>query len=534
VDRNLQPYERRWQRALDADTTWVSWLVARNAVTLLGAPTRLYDTEHCAPFAHSLTLGDPMLTQSFLAVPATLVGASGTAAFNTSLHFQKVVQAGAMYALVLEWTLSPPAAIASGLLFAFHPTWVRDVSHPYIYDTAWCVLALLFAHRLVLRGRWRDAIGLGVAGGMQLGTSLYPAIGSLLVLLPYGVWLLIRQKKLGQRRVRAVQLASVAVIAAAFGAMVYGPFLATRSVGGVLAAVHQNFATLSSFGPGGEHYLGVVPILLAIAAMAIPRARALAGIDGDPRPALAIGGLLVVLAACGPRLPAMLPDVYAWLAALLPGLDAVRAPVRVAATLHVPLCILAGIALSAAVHALEMRGGGAEARALSKSVPGLITIALIALLVLTTAMIAPGPLPPYRTVDLTDDPEVLAFFDELAARGSSGPLLELPMERNQVGLLRIAQRIHASAHHGRRTSACYGSFQPPILDEVEGLTERLDEPASFDRLAALGFTTVVLHPGAVGSNRLALELSAEASKPNARLLELHATPSRIAYTILAR
>jgi hypothetical protein len=149
-------------------------------------------------------------------------------------------------------------------------------------------------------------------------------------------------------------------------------------------------------------------------------------------------------------------------------------------------------------------------------------------------VIAPGPLPPYRTVDVRDDAEVLAFFDELAARGSSGPVLELPMERKPVGLLRIAQRIHASAHHGRRTSACYGSFQPQVLDEVEALTARLDEPASFDRLAALGFTTVVLHPGAIGSNRLALLLAAEASKPNARLLELHETPSRVAYTILAR
>ena len=45
-------------------------LVARNARALVTRPERFFESEHCAPFANSLTFGIPMITMVVLGLPA--------------------------------------------------------------------------------------------------------------------------------------------------------------------------------------------------------------------------------------------------------------------------------------------------------------------------------------------------------------------------------------------------------------------------------------------------------------------------------
>src|SRR5262249_13267339 len=100
------------------------------------------------------------------------------------------------------------------------------------------------------------------------------------------------------------------------------------------------------------------------------------------------------------------------------------------------------------------------------------------------------------------DPADIRFFEELAARGNTGPILELPF-RPDTGLGVNPERILLTADHHRRTSACYGSLSPPEEVLVATLAARLPDPAAVSGLRALGFTTVVVHEGdAVGAGIL--------------------------------
>ncbi|MHC4506940.1 MAG: hypothetical protein ACYTFI_26940 [Planctomycetota bacterium] len=66
------------------DVTLETWLVARNAYTLTHRPHRLFDTEHCAPWEKTMTLGIPMITMGVVAVMAAgPLGASLLAPFTS-------------------------------------------------------------------------------------------------------------------------------------------------------------------------------------------------------------------------------------------------------------------------------------------------------------------------------------------------------------------------------------------------------------------------------------------------------------------
>jgi len=70
--RDVVPYQSAHDRAIDtmgvADVTYESWLAARHA-RAWPTPWRLFDTPHCAPSEHTLTLGPPMLSLGLLGVP---------------------------------------------------------------------------------------------------------------------------------------------------------------------------------------------------------------------------------------------------------------------------------------------------------------------------------------------------------------------------------------------------------------------------------------------------------------------------------
>jgi hypothetical protein len=79
-----------------------------------------------------------------------------------------------MYTLGYAWTKSFGAAFVAGLLFAFHPARISDPVHLNVVGNAWTPLALLLAHRLFQRRRWRDAAGLTFFAGLQMLESFYP------------------------------------------------------------------------------------------------------------------------------------------------------------------------------------------------------------------------------------------------------------------------------------------------------------------------------------------------------------------------
>jgi hypothetical protein len=515
------------QPVVRADVMFEIWLVARHARTLATAPWRLFDTEHCAPGERTLTLGLPMITMGLLGMPAAVFG-DPILTYNFALLAVVLVSAVAMYLLATDWTGSPAAGIAAGLLFAFPRFRIDNLYHPTEMDIAWTALALFFARRLLAAGRWRDAVGLALAGSLQIAASFYPTLAAALLAIPLGVWLV---RAYGLRRAGPARLAFVAVATALAAAAVLGPYLAARgAVPGHLARGVHFYAPWAHYLPGRAFFPGFALVGLAALGLALPRRLGFPALAHDPRLALCAGALLVALVAGGPLGATILapfgvgldsPNPYAILSSFLPGLDTVRVVFRLVIGVVLVLALLAGAGVAACVR-----------RAGRLGLPvGAALAAVAAFDVLAAPLGVRGAEPRLHADPIRPFQESLDFFAALEARGNRGPVLELPYENDNTALA-APYRILVGAWHRRRTSACFGSYFLPEREQVAALIGELPDPGAVRGLADLGFTTIVLHDptnwwGAAVSRRL----SAGTGRRHARLSPILATDLAAAFAI---
>lgn len=509
-----------------ADATFEAWLVARNARTLSTRPLQLFDAEHCAPAEKSLAFGIPMIAMGAVAIPWWYATHDPLASYNGALVSLTLLAAFAMYALVSSWTGRPAAGVVAGLLFAFHPIRIADVTHPSVWDASWTVLGMLFAERWLARGHWRDAAALAAAIALQIAASFYPLLAATFALPPLAVWLLLRRAPL---RATPAQALAVALASALAAAVVLGPYLAAETDHGALQREKFAFAPLFAYLPGQRLSLGALLPLLAASAFVPALRRAPLRIAGDPRWPLLAGAALVALVASGPFLGLMLPgplsglDLYGTLARALPGLDAVRGVLRLSQGALLLLCVLAGLGTAG----LLARAG----RLAPVAAALLIALAGVDVLRPEALGFAPRYAWSYETVE--PDSEALVFFAQLEQLGDRGPILELPLRRGPSRLATSTRRILLSTWHGRRTSACFGSYEPAGRAELAELARRLPEPDAIRALARLGFTTVVLEP-AQGEERPELRTLMKlhrAAMAGAGLEELNVTPRRVAWRL---
>jgi hypothetical protein len=524
-------FQRRSVQAMTRmDVTLETWIVARNAYTLTHRPHRLFDTEHCAPWEKTMTLGIPMITMGVVAIPASVATGDPILSYNFALVALTLIAAVAMFLLVNDWTGLPAAGIAAGLLYAFHHIRLALIHHPSVWDTSWMVLALFFAHRLFAHGRWRDALGLALSCALQIGASFYPLLAAVFVAPPFVIWLVLRY---GFRQVRIAQLACVALVVVLAAAVVLGPYLEARGSSETLRRSAFFFAPWREYLPGRFFFEGWIILPLALLGLALPRRRAAPALEGDPRWALLAGALIAAVMAAGPlgaSLLAPFPDLasawklnpYQTLASVLPGLDSVRAVRRLGAGVHVVLSVLAGMGV-----AVLLRTSGRYQRF---AAPALILLAAFEVL----RAPALGFERSYHWVAESIRPrlETVEFFETLEEKGSRGPLFELPGFDYQLQTgVDMPRRILLSAYHHRRTSACFASYRPPREAELAAIAKRLPRDEALRELAAFGFTTLLVHhrsrSGGVWKRRFAVS----AKRPDAALRLLHATTDMTAFEI---
>jgi len=518
---------------LVTDHVFIAWQVSRNARALLSRPHAFFDSGHCHPTENALAYTGPMLTMGILAIPPTLLGANPVLTYNVVLVVMLLLAGWAMYWLVTDWTGVPAAGIAAGLLYGFHRVELANVVHPHIYDTTWTVFALGFGRRLFAHGRWRDAVGLAASAALQIGTSFYPFVASVLLALPFGLWLLLRHRL---RRVGWRQLGFVLAAVGLAGAFTFTPYLLLRGAGELPAREAQFFAWPVTYLPGGLLFFGWPCLLLAGVALVLPRSRIPAATEGDPRWALLAGLLLVAAVAAGPRFV----DLWGLLSAVLPGLDNVRNPRIVAIGAHLAACVLAGIGCAALLRLWRWRWA---------ALLGLLAIALVWVDTLRPAALGFDPPVARKRMELVPDPEALAFFETLAEKGNTGPIFELPLPRVEGRVLwgGTVRQLYLAGYHGRRTSACFAAHVPDRsqLDEIALELPRRD---AIRTLHGLGFTTIVYRhgvgPGALEPDetpeiaarraRKRLRLAAfgrEASAPDGLLDLVYETSKRSAYAL---
>ncbi len=498
------------------DQQFAVWLISRNARTWASAPAQLFDGGLCYPAEDGLALGEPALTLGLLGVPGWLVSGDPIFTYDSVVLAMTAFAALAMYALILAWTDLPAAATVAALAYAFHPLKLTDPAHLYAADTAWLVFALFFYRRWLETGRWRDALALATACALQIGGSVQPLIAAAAIGAPFAVW---GAWRIGVRRTRPLQWLTVALLIGAVAVAVFEPYVAQLASGDPAEQRVQIFLPWSAIWDGSGATLGFGLIALAAAAFIPARHRR---VSPDPHWPLLAGLVLVLLLATGGNQAAVrqamaagtpppfeLPDLFAGLASLLPGLAHVRAPGWISHGSYLVLALLAGLGT----------------RRILSWLPDRVATATGWLLVATTFvyMLRPG-LPgalPLSTWSLRPPPGKLEFFADLEARGNVGPVVELPSPARPHPVYGLA--ILTSAYHHRPTSRCPNSFDSPENQRADALSRELPAPDAIRALREMGFTTVVLHENVLDPEapRLREQFEAAAQESGSGLRFVH-------------
>lgn len=519
-----------WMYITRADATFEAWQVSRHAHTLLNNPLRLFDTEHCAPWENTLTLGVPMVTMGILAMPVHMATGDPIATYNIVLVLLCLISAAAMYVLVTDWTRAPAAGIVAGLLFGFHAIRLGHIVHPAEWDVAWTAFGLFFARRLLANGRWRDAFGLGLVVTLQVWASFYALLTAAFVTLPFAVWLVVHY---GLRKVRPAQLAAVVVVVAVASIILFAPYLQAQGGSSFLrrSESEMRFAAWSDYLPSGPFFLGCLLPALAAVALICGRERAVKGLDGDPRWALLGGAILVQVIAAGPFNHEILapllsdvsraPNLYRLVAGVLPGLDTIRVVARLSAGVHLVACVLAGMG-AAALIGLARRYG---------TLVGAVLVGVAAFDVAGPPLLRIEPTYTWQLHPAAASEASIEFYRALEALGDTGPLLELPVDREAGGIAFAPSRILLSFYHHRRTSACYGSYYDRgDRGRIVGLAERLPGADAVDQLRGMGFRTVVVDQPVV-DQALRQRIDAAGRDGSDQLPVLHRNGSMAAYSL---
>jgi hypothetical protein len=467
-----------------------------------------------------------------LGLPAYLVTRDPVATYNFLLVAVVLLGAVAMFLLVTEWSAEPAAGIVAGLLYSFQASQLGLVAYPFLYDTGWTVFALWLARRFFENGRLRDGVGAALCCALQIALSFYAFLAASVLALPMLVWFFVRY---GVRNLSVGPTIASAAIVVGAAAFVFAPYLEMRAAAPATREMVHLFAPWSGLLPG--RYIGGLCGLLAVAAFMLPRRRVLGGIEGDPRWALLAGAFLVgvlvtggnmwerrLAEQAGEPLALALPDLYAALGVVIPGLDIVRGPVMLASGVHLVFSVLAGLGAAGLIRLAGSRIPSRFAQA-----PAVALVIVAAVVVLLPDRIGLGTPARLESLRLRPSAETLAFFVELERRGDAGPLLELPIDLDSTAYLMNGAGIQSllTAYHHRRTSGCYNAKHPPEMARIETLGARLPDPEALDEIRAMGFRTIVVHqpPGGPLVARL------EAASDGRTLRRIHTSASMTAFSV---
>lgn len=530
------PRREAWHTLGLNDLRFVTWQIARNARVLPTRPWRFFDAGMCHPAENAMAFGPSAFTLGVLGMPAWWWSRDPVLSWNWTLFAVTLAAALGMFLLVREWTGMASAGIAAGVLYAFHEAKLGDAIHLYVWDNAWTAFALYFATRWLRDGRWRDALGLGLATVLQMGGSLYPLVAAAVIGLPYAA------HQLWRRRLVAPPLAQWLALGAGvavFALLLFSPYFGARDTGALQATEYQFFRPFEWLLPGAGGSPGLVMAVGLGAALLLPARLRLAPRrvrEPDPRWVLLGAAVVIVALSVVPGEGTTAPvvglarddprfNLYIALARIVPGLEVGRSPGAVYTGAHLLWCALAGLGIAGLLRGLPK--GPAPWAAV-----GVVALALVD----TLRPPALGLTPRYRhrAVELRPPDELLAFFDAALPRGGGGAVLELPLV--QLNFDRASLSVLLSAYHRHPTAHCYNSFYPEVTRHVEELAGRLPEREALAELAGLGFSTLVVHhpPGeAFLAARHERFRAFERGPAGAMLERLHSTDEHTAYRIVA-
>jgi F5/8 type C domain len=458
------------------------------------------------PYPDTIAYSEHLLGIAIFTAPVQWLTANPILAFNLAMMGSTALAGAGMYALVRELTGRADAAFIAGVAFACSPYRVAQASHLQVLVSGWMPIALCALHRF-LATRSTRALALFVLAfviqAYSNGYFLYFLAVPVTITAVHGLW---------RRRSDIVQLlprlagAAIAILAAlAPVAWAYvrvrreqGP---SRTPGDLL----QFSPDLSAYGhvsqtvwawrnllPIGRHeqelFPGLTVILLAAGAAwyAARAGRPSASSRGLPPSAVSDSRLylfilaVTLLLSLGPR-PSVFgwhipfPGPYAWLSAVVPGMDGLRVPARMATVVHLALVALAGVGFAV----LTARRSGRFRAVLA---------AVAAVLIACEGYGGRLPVEAFPTADMSADAPAYMWL----RTQPRGPALELPVGGADVA----ARHLYRTLTHGNRIVNGYSGSGSALQDFVGGppFTEiaRIDDALAMAR--ALGVRWIIVHP----------------------------------------
>ena len=126
------------------DSYFSVWRLAWVAHQLGADPWHLFDSNIFFPHRDTLAYSDAMLLPAVLLAPFSWIGVSPLVVYNLTLLFAFLASAIAAFVLVRELTGSTPAALLSGVIFAFSAHRFEHFDHLELQFAFWMPLAVLY------------------------------------------------------------------------------------------------------------------------------------------------------------------------------------------------------------------------------------------------------------------------------------------------------------------------------------------------------------------------------------------------------
>ena len=481
-----------------------AWTLAWDARHLLHGFSGYWDGLFFHPYPDTVAYSEHLLGIAVFTAPLQWFTGNAVLVLNVATIASTALAGFGMFLLARHLTGRADAALLAGVAFACAPYRLAHAYHLQVLLSGWMPIAFYGLHRYLARptlGPMVVFVGAFVVQGLSNGYFLFFTAIPVVVIAIDGLW----RAEHRASRFRGLALAAVAVVLAVLpAALAYMRVRREQGFTRTLADVATYSATPEAYThvaarsiawgavlPPGREELQLFPGLLVVVLAVVAVAWACRASASDPGATpgsnerhhvwlyLGIVILMGVL-SLGPQpvlfgwsLP--VPGPYAWLVAVMPGLDGLRVPARMATVVYLGLSVLAAFGFAALVA------------------PGRRAVGRIALLAGIGLLAAEGyggpqPVEAFPTASMTEDAAAYAWL----AEQPRGPLLELP-----VGDPALATRhLYRTLEHGHRIVNGYSGYGSILQDFVGGppFTEvaRIGEALAMAR--TVGIQWVKIHP----------------------------------------
>ena len=479
-----------------------AWILGWDADRLLHGLRGLWTAPPFFPYPDTLAYSEHLLGIAVPLAPIYWLTGNAVLVYNVALIGSFALAGIGMYLLARDLTGRRDAAILAALAFMWCPNRAPHVTHLQVLMNGWMPIALWALHRSFAPGSRRALAGFVAAfviQGLSNGYFLFFLAVPVTIAAFVELW---RHRDHLSRH--AIHLAAAAIAIGLLIAPIAVTYLRVKREQGLsrtrgdavqfgarpadyLTVSHQPrlWAKALPIGAGEKAlFPGLVVVVLALCAAvpAIRRDGMLAGLL-PPRAGIRLyAGIAVVafLLSMGPE-PALTSSVrfttgpYDWLAAVVPGLDGLRAPARFAAVVYLALAVLAAYGATAVLT-----------RIAAPVVRAALVVALGAAAIAEGYM---GPLPLERvpSADMAGD---RAAYQWLASQ-PPGPMIELPLGDPDPAV----RYQFRTLIHGNRIVNGYSGYGSALQDFLRG-PPSTEGVAAVDALAmfrALGLRYVVIH-----------------------------------------